>query len=94
MGFGALALSDVLISEVFFLSWGRRPQAPGDLSRWCQNGCLACGAAYAAPSHSGRWVGAPVASLRSRILRPGQASINPLCRFFEKMFARTTSRKV
>jgi hypothetical protein len=26
--------------------------------------------------HSGRWVGAPVASLRSRNLRPGKASIN------------------
>ena len=30
----------------------------------------------APPRHSGRWVGAPVASLRCRILRPGGASIN------------------
>ena len=28
------------------------------------------------PLHSGRWVGAPVASLRCRILRPGKVSIN------------------
>jgi len=27
------------------------------------------------PRHSGRWVGAPVASLRSRTLRPGRVSI-------------------
>ena len=31
----------------------------------------------APPRHSGRWVGAPVASLRCRILRPGEVSINP-----------------
>ena len=30
----------------------------------------------APPRHSGRWVGARVASLRSPILRPGKASIN------------------
>jgi hypothetical protein len=30
----------------------------------------------APPRHSGRWVGAPVASLRCRIFRPGHASIN------------------
>ena len=30
----------------------------------------------APPRHSGRWVGAPVASLRCRILRPGEVSIN------------------
>jgi hypothetical protein len=29
------------------------------------------------PNHSGRWVGAPVASLRCRILSPGEVSINP-----------------
>jgi hypothetical protein len=29
------------------------------------------------PRHSGRWVVAPVASLRCRTLRPGEASINP-----------------
>jgi hypothetical protein len=28
------------------------------------------------PRHSGRWVGARVASLRSPILRPGEVSIN------------------
>jgi len=30
----------------------------------------------APPRHSGRWVGAPVASLRCRTLRPGEVSIN------------------
>ncbi len=30
----------------------------------------------APPRHSGCWVGAPVASLRCRILRPGEVSIN------------------
>jgi hypothetical protein len=30
----------------------------------------------APPRHSGRWVGAPVASLRCRILRPGEVSIS------------------
>ena len=30
----------------------------------------------APPRHSGRWVGARVASLRCPILRPGEASIN------------------
>ena len=30
----------------------------------------------APPRHSGRWVGAPVASLRCRILRPGGVTIN------------------
>jgi len=29
----------------------------------------------APPRHSGRWVGAPVASLRCRTLRPGEISI-------------------
>jgi len=28
------------------------------------------------PRHSGRWVGAPVASLRCRTLRPGEVSIS------------------
>jgi hypothetical protein len=32
------------------------------------------------PRHSGRWVGARVASLRSPILRPGEASINRVAR--------------
>jgi hypothetical protein len=32
------------------------------------------------PRHSGRWVGAPVASLRSRTLRPGEVSINRAAR--------------
>ena len=31
----------------------------------------------APPRHSGRWVGAQVASLRCLILRPGEVSINP-----------------
>ena len=31
----------------------------------------------APPRHSGRWVGAQVASLRCPILRPGEVSINP-----------------
>ena len=31
----------------------------------------------APPRHSGRWVGARVASLRCPILRPGEVSINP-----------------
>ena len=30
----------------------------------------------APPRHSGPWVGAPVASLRCRTLRPGEISIN------------------
>jgi hypothetical protein len=30
----------------------------------------------APPRYSGRWVGAPVASLRCRTLRPGEVSIN------------------
>jgi hypothetical protein len=34
----------------------------------------------APPRHSGRWVGARVASLRSPILRPGEASINRVAR--------------
>ena len=32
------------------------------------------------PRHSGRWVGARVASLRCLILRPGEVSINRLAR--------------
>jgi hypothetical protein len=37
---------------------------------------LICLGRLTPPRHSGRWVGAPVASLRCRILRPGGASIN------------------
>ena len=32
------------------------------------------------PRHSGCWVGAPVASLRCRTLRPGEISINRAAR--------------
>src|SRR3954470_16939708 len=48
---------------------------PWDLPLSSQN-AQACGAVSAAPHHSGRWVGAPVASLRSRILRPGEESLS------------------
>jgi hypothetical protein len=34
-----------------------------------------CLGRLAPPRHSGRWVGAPVASLRCRIFRPGEFSI-------------------
>jgi hypothetical protein len=63
---------------------------PWDLSLLRQNGCLACGAAGAAPSHSGRWVGAPVASLRCRIFRPGRLSISRATTLSEKMIALAT----
>ena len=36
---------------------------------------LICLGRLTPPRHSGRWVGAPVASLRCRILRPGEVSI-------------------
>jgi len=68
-------------SEEGFLYWGRCPQTPG-IYRIVARMAVLFGAAGAAPPtvtcllHSGRWVGAPVASLRCRILRPGEASIN------------------
>src|SRR5437867_1966488 len=52
---------------------------PWDLSLSRQNGCLLLGR-LAPPRHSGRWVGAPVASLRCRTLRPGEVSINRAAR--------------
>src|SRR5579862_5365203 len=44
---------------------------PWDLPLCRQNG-LFFGGGWRRPRHSGRWVGAPVASLRSRIFRPGE----------------------
>ena len=57
---------------------------PWDLAPCRQNGCSVLGG-WRRPAHfrglglcgaDGRWVGAPVASLRCRILRPGEASIS------------------
>jgi hypothetical protein len=56
-------------------SWGRCPQTPGIYRVFRQNGCSLLGR-LAPPRHSGRWVGARVASLRCPILRPGEVSIN------------------
>ena len=53
---------------------GLCPRAPG-IYRFRARMWLALGR-LAPPHHSGRWVGAPVASLRSRTLRPGEVSIN------------------
>ena len=39
-------------------------------------GWLVCLGRLTPPRHSGRWVGARVASLRCPILRPGEVSIN------------------
>jgi hypothetical protein len=47
---------------------------PWDLSLSRQNDSLP--GRLTPPRHSGRWVGAPVASLRCRILLPGEVSIN------------------
>jgi hypothetical protein len=58
-----------------FFSWGRCPQTPGIYRIFRQNGCSLLGR-LAPPRHSGRWVGARVASLRSLILRPGKVSVN------------------
>jgi len=58
-----------------FFSWGRCPQTPGIYRVFRQNGCSLLGR-LAPPRHSGRWVGARVASLRCPILRPGNVSIN------------------
>ena len=58
---------------------GLCPRAPG-IYRFRARMWLALGR-LAPPPHSGRWVGAPVASLRCRTLRPGEPSItNPSAR--------------
>jgi hypothetical protein len=57
-----------------FLSMGTLSPNPWDLPLSRQNGCFVLGR-LVPPRHSGRWVGAPVASLRCRILRPGKVSI-------------------
>jgi hypothetical protein len=46
----------------------------------------------APPRHSGRWVGARVASLRSPILRPGKASINHIELHCEKTLPKNCCR--
>jgi hypothetical protein len=53
---------------------GLCPRAPG-IYRFRARMWLALGR-LAPPPHSGRWVGAPLASLRCRTLRPGEPSIN------------------
>jgi len=62
-----------------FFTWGRCPQTPGIYRVFRQNGCSLLGR-LAPPRHSGRWVGARVASLRCPILRPGEASISQVAR--------------
>ena len=57
---------------------------PWDLSPCARMADWLVGRLRAAPSHSGRWVGAPVASLRCRILRPGEVSISPAGIAFQK----------
>ena len=44
------------------------------------------------PRHSGRWVGARVASLRGPILRPGKASINHIELHCEKRLPKNCCR--
>lgn len=61
-------------SEEIFLSWGRCPQTPG-IYRFPPEWLFSLGR-LAPPRHSGRWVGARVASLRCPILRLGEVSIN------------------
>src|SRR5690349_12149330 len=58
------------------LKMGTPSPDPWDLTLYRQNVCRRARAAHAAPRHSGRWVGAPVASLRSRTLRPGECSLS------------------
>ena len=66
--------------EKGILRWGLCPHASG-IYRFTARIAGLLGAADAAPPHrcelrySGRWLGAPVASLRRRILRPGPTSI-------------------
>jgi hypothetical protein len=57
--------------SLFYL--GTPSPNPWDLSLSRQNGFRG---GQRRPVHSGLWVGAPVASLRCHILRPGKASIN------------------
>lgn len=45
----------------------------------------------APPRHSGSWVGAPVAFLRSRTLRPGAVSITALCWLEKKRLQKLAS---
>ena len=66
--------------EEGILRWGPCPHAPG-IYRFTARIAGLLGTAGAAPPrwcalpHSGRWIDAPVASLRCRILRPGPTSI-------------------
>src|SRR5271155_4122221 len=62
-------------------NWGLCPQPPG-IYRFRARMLLV--GRLAPPLHSGRWVGAPVASLRCRTLRPGKVSIK---RFRHKILA-------
>jgi hypothetical protein len=66
-----------------FLNLGTLSPSPWDLPPYRQNGCSRWGG-WRRPAHSGRWVGAPVASLRCRILRPGEVSINRVKRSEKK----------
>jgi hypothetical protein len=52
---------------------------PWDLPRFSPEWLFSLGR-LAPPCHSGRWIGARVASLRCPILRPGGASINRVTR--------------
>ena len=66
-------LPDKAATGIVF-TWGRRPQTPG-IYRFRARMLLV--GRLTPPHDSGRWVGAPVASLRCRTLRPGEASISP-----------------
>jgi len=57
---------------------GTLSPGPWDLSLSRQNGSRP--GRLMPPRHSGRWVGAPVASLRSRTFRPGSVRINRVVR--------------
>ena len=56
------------------MNMGTLSPYPWDLTLSGQNGH---GGTADPPRHSGPWVGAPVASLRGRTLRPGAVSITP-----------------
>ena len=56
------------------MNMGTLSPCPWDLTLSGQNGH---GGTADPPRHSGPWVGAPVASLRGRTLRPGAVSITP-----------------
>jgi len=64
-------------SEGGFLQLGTLSPNPWDLPAFSARMAVRLWAA-APPRHSGRWVGARGASLRSPILRPGKVSINEL----------------